>query len=295
MASMRDRVTKSKVKYRNNKLKNYGIYLVVVVMFLIGFMGVLGYVNKYKKEVTLLSFNQPIASGMLVEESFMSPLVQAEKNYQDGMILWKDREEFIGKYSAHYIRNSTPTYQDMYVDEQPLKTPYLYNLEPDQELLTFPYDISTAGGRLVVPGDRLRVRGSYAIKVSPSEEGIVDKVEERSVAETIFDVVEVQDLLNGSNESIVDIINKANRLSQKEKEDLMSTSEFIDSVTPRAILMVANNEEIDNYVEFEANENPKYTITMLSRNEELQTDELYTGNSLWNLLDQMKQDSAVME
>lgn len=302
--SIRDRVKKTKVKHRNNKMKTYGIYVSVSLIFLIGFFGVISYANKYKKEVQILSFNESLVDSTLVEESLMSPLTLSEMDMKEGMIRWDDREEFTGKYSAHFIREGTPTYTDMFAEEQALRTPYLYNLESDQELLTFPYSISEAGGKLVTPGDRLRIRGSYVIPEDEynseiegelDEEDIKENHEGRTVADIIFDVVEVQDLLNSSNESIVDIINSANRLSQSERELLMSSDEFINKVTPSAVLMVVDTEEVDKYVEFQANEAPTYTITMLSRNEELQTNELNTGNSLWNLLEQVKVDQGVTE
>lgn len=305
--SVKDRAKVTKVKIRNNNFKTYGIYAVVVVMFLIGFIGVISYVNTYKKEVDVLSFNKNMLDRELVEESFMTKLVLAEKDFKDGMVKWNDREQFVGKYASHFVRYETPLYSDMFTEEQALRTAYLYSLENDEELLTFPYDIATAGGKLVTPGDRLRIRGSYEVEGESTQVSnvevdangkTVDKGTEQMegvVADIIFDVVEVKDLLNGTNESIVDIINDANKLPQVDRETLMASDDFVSRITPKAILMVVKTKDIDKYVAFQAKENPSYTITLLTRNEELKSTELNTGNSLLQLLQQSQSQQTTTE
>jgi hypothetical protein len=299
-----ERAKATKVKIRNNNFKTFGIYGVVVLMFLIGFIGVISYVNTYKKEVEVLSFNKSMIDRELIEESFMTKLVLAEKDLKDGMVDWKEREQYVGKYVAHFVRAETPLYSDMFTEEQALRTAYLYSLETDEELLTFPYDISTAGGKLVTPGDRLRIRGSYESEdgstdvsnVEVDDDGkTIDSGAEKMngvVADIIFDVVDVKDLLNSANESIVDIISDANKLPQKDREVLMTSEDFITSITPKAILMVVKTKDIDKYVAFQAKESPTYTITLLTRNEELKSTELNTGNSLLQLLQESQNAAA---
>lgn len=277
----------SKAKIRNNKNKSLLLYGAVVGSFLIGLLMVFMYVNEYKREVAVLTFNQALNDRALVEESFMARATISEKDYKPGMVKWKDREQYVGMYSSHFIRMDVPVYDDMFTEEQILRTAYLYNLAGDEELLTFPYDIATAGGKLVTPGDRLRIRGSYAVGDEGSDKEIKSEI--------IFDVVEVQDLLNSENESIVEKINEANRLSQKERETLMASSEFLSKITPQAILMVVKTKDLSKYVEFKAKEDPVYTITMLTRNEELKSNELNTGNSLLQLLQQVKTDGTTAE
>lgn len=274
----------SKAKIRNNKNKSLLLYGAVVGSFLIGLLMVFLFVNEYKREVAVLTFNQAINDRALIEESFMARATISEKDYKPGMVKWDDREQYIGMYASHFIRMEVPVYDDMFTEEQVLRTAYLYNLEGDEELLTFPYDIATAGGKLVTPGDRLRIRGSYAV----GEEGTDKEIK----SEIIFDVVEVQDLLNSENESIVEKINEANRLSQKERETLMASSEFLTKITPQAILMVVKTKDLSKYVEFKAKEDPVYTITMLTRNEELQSKELNTGNSLLQLLQKVQSEGT---
>lgn len=272
----------SKVKIRNNKTKTMGIYGIVVAVFLMGLIGVISYVNVYKKEVQVVSFSENVVDRQLVEEVLLKPMSISEKDMKDGMVKWEDRKKYIGKYTAHYIKSNTPVYKDMFAEEPVLRTAYLYNLNTDEELLTFPYDIADAGGKLVTPGERLRIRGSY--KVGDNTDDIESQI--------IFDVVEVQDLLNADNESIVDIIADANKLPQKDRETLMESADFIQKVTPKAILMVVKTRDIDKYVQFQAQENPKYTITILTRNEKLQSQDLNTGNSLLHLLDTANKSKA---
>lgn len=279
--SIIDKKRNTKVKIRNNKLKNYIIYFIVIGVFLLGMVGVLGYVNTYKEEVQVVSFSEDMVDRQIVEEVLMKPKTINMNSFTDDMVLWTEREDYLGKFTGHFIRANTIVYKDMFAEEPVIRTAYLYNLDSDEELLTFPYEIGNAGGKLVTPGDRLRIRGSYKIE-DGGDKG-------KTITEIIFDVVEVQDLLNGNNESIVDIIADANKLPLADREALMTSDTFLQKIVPRAILMVVKTEDIDTYVEFQAQENPVYTITMLTRNEELKSTELNTGNSLIELLNSVKQ------
>lgn len=280
-----DKAKTTQRKLRNNKQKTNALYGAVVAVFLIASAGLLFYVNAYKQEVDVLTFNQAMVDRALVEDSFMTKKSISKKDYEAGMVKWENRKQFKGNYTAHFVRAGVPVYEDMFTEEQALRTSYLYELDGDEELLTFPYDISDAGGKLVTPGDRLRIRGSYA-------EGEDSNGSKDIKSDIIFDVVEVQDLLNNANESIVDIITDANRLPQKDREELMKSEDFINKVTPKAILMVVKTKDVNKYVQFQAAESPKYTLTLLTRNDELKSNELNTGNSLLKLLEQVKQGNA---
>ena len=146
MAGITDKNKSTKVKIRNNKMKNIVIYAVVIGLFFMGLIGVISYVSKYKKEVTVMSFNEDMVDRKLIEEVLVSPMKVSEKDFTEDMVLWEDREEYIGKYTAHFVRASTPIYNDMFAEAPTVRTAYLYNLAADEELLTFPYSIATAGG-----------------------------------------------------------------------------------------------------------------------------------------------------
>ena len=285
MAGITDRNKSTKVKIRNNKMKNLIIYVIVIGLFFMGLIGVISYVSKYKKEITVTSFNEDMVDRKLIEEVLLSPMNISEKDFTEDMVLWADREEFIGKYTAHFVRANTPIYNDMFAEAPTVRTAYLYNLAADEELLTFPYNINSAGGKIVTVGDRLRIRGSYKDEVSG------DKDKNFIVSSTIFDVVEVVDMLNSNNESIVDIIEDANKLPVADREALMASEEFLNNITPNAILMVVKTKDLDKYVEFSAQEAPNFIITLLTRNEELKNTELNTGNSLLQLLQSVKQNA----
>lgn len=289
MAGITDKNKSTKVKIRNNKMKNLVIYAIVIGLFFMGLIGVIGYVSKYKKEVTVSSFNEDMVDRKLIEEVLLSPMKISEKDFTDDMVLWDDREEYIGKYTAHFVRANTPIYNDMFAEAPTVRTAYLYNLAADEELLTFPYSIGSAGGKIVTVGDRLRIRGSY------KDESNGEKDSNYIVSSTIFDVVEVVDMLNSNNESIVDIIEDANKLPVADREALMASEEFLSNITPNAILMVVKTKDLDKYVSFAAQEAPNFIITLLTRNEELKNTELNTGNSLLQLLESVKQNNTASE
>ena len=191
------------------------------------------------------------------------------------------------------IRADTPIYEDMLTDEQIIRYKYLYELKPDEELLTFRYNPEEAGGRIPRPGDRFRIRGSYTIdkeivertKQELQQRGNFDDDTIVGNVRTaiIFDVVTVVDMLNSEGDSIYEIRAEAESLPLDMKEKLYKDDKFKESITPAAILIIVKSDQMNKFTEFQSNADAVYTLTILSRDESLMEDDIKTGKSIYDL------------
>ena len=242
-----------------------------------------------------------------------SDLLKAD--YKEDMIKWGDREELIiNKYPNMQIRQGIPIYKDMLRDDQKVRYEYLYELTPNEELLTFSYDHIEAGGRIPRPGDRFRIRGSYKLSDAELEllrEGKLNvdkqnkdgdiKDEEGTVViesskddwdvingdvrtKLIFDVVTVVDMLNSNGDSIYEVIRDLESLPKDQLEEKLSDDSVKDTLTPSSLLLVVKSDQVSRYVEFQSNTNATYTLTVLSRDKSLMEDDLKIGGSLVDII-----------
>lgn len=305
-----------KTKKKSNAMRNIGFYLVVGGLLVVSFIGLQMETAKYKKEVSVVALKTEIGAK-IIEPSDIKALKIPQKAYNPEMILWADREDpekgVINKYPSMQIRRDTPIYSDMITDKPPIRYQYLYELAPNEELLTFSYDNLKAAGRIPRPGDRFRIRGSYkleddeieALKASnvegvtgpaqdvKDEEGNVviagaqegSKIVGKVRTDIIFDVVTVVDMLNEKGDSIFEIIRELEALPKAKQEELASTDSIKQSLTPRSLLLIVKSSQVSKYVEFDANKDVEYTLTLLTRDKSLMEDDIRTGTSIIDSID----------
>lgn len=185
---------------------------------------------------------------------------------KQSIVTWANKDKVVGtRYTAYYLRGNTPLYWDSTTKEQTKKNSYLYNMTG--ELLNIQLNPDDFGD-MIVPGDKINVRVSYAATPTdlPSTEnystsGSGDKV---TVTEKLFNEVEVLDMLNSSGESIFDIYYDFISLTKDEQAKKLEDDAFIKSVKPAKILLEATSEEADNFMRIQE-KSPTYLITLLPR------------------------------
>lgn len=185
---------------------------------------------------------------------------------KQSIVTWANKDKVIGtRYTAYYLRGNTPLYWDSTTKEQTKKNSYLYNMTG--ELLNIQLNPDDFGN-MIVPGDKINVRVSYA--ATPTDlptsgdyttTGSGDKV---TVTEKLFNEVEVLDMLNSSGESIFDIYYDFISLTKNEQAKKLEDEAFIKSVKPSKILLEATSEEADNFMRIQE-KSPTYLITLLPR------------------------------
>lgn len=296
------------LKKRDNKLRGLTYYGIIAGILILAFVLLQIDARGYKVEVKVASLSEDIGNSVITEDKIKAKKI-LKKDVEKEMILWENRDkELVGKYPAMQIRKGTPIYKDMVSDEQVIRNEYLYELKPDEELLTFKYDNSMAGGRIARPGDKFRIRGSYTmedgereklinqgvanskgestdvkdgegnviIKSANEQDRIVGNVRTR----LIFDVATVVDMLNGDGDSIYEIWDDVLALPKSEQEEIMEDDSFKSSVEPESLLIVVKSNQVSRYVEFQAAKDANYTLTILSRDKDLLEDDIKMGGSL---------------
>lgn len=193
-----------------------------------------------------------------------------KKEYTKDMILSEDLPTITNKLTKYFIRNGSILYTDQLTDEKPQKNEWLYQMNDETEALTLPYNYLEAGGDILMPGDRVRIRVSYEDKESsemnpndvfsrPSQDKVIK-------TEVLFDSIIVKDMLNANSRSIYEVYKEVLRLSEDKKQEVMKSQEFLKNIQPRALLLEGSREQINQYAKYKGLEGKTLLITILSRN-----------------------------
>lgn len=251
---------------------------VIIVSFI-----VLNNANEAAKDtVEVLRIDQDggIAAYVPLTEKQIEKYSIIRKEYTEDMILAEDLPNVKDKFTKYYLRDNSILYKDQLMDEKPLQNEWLYELEDEREVLTLPYNFLEAGGDILMPGDKVRIRVSFEIEDggsagNPNFGG--SSSGSKIHTEVLFDSIEIRDMLNSSSHSIYEVYKEVLKLSEDKRQEVMKSQEFLKSIQPRSLLLEGTREQIDKYAKFNAVEGKKYLITILSRkNSQVILDQLPT-------------------
>ena len=199
-----------------------------------------------------------------------------KKEYNDdkynGMILFEEIDDYYGLLSAYFIRGGTFLYKNQLITERPQRNEWLYELLDDYEVVTIPYNYMEAGGEILLPGDQIRIRIIYEDDAESTDDyydtnpnyGYSNSKVMKS--EILFDSIVVSDMINSNARSIYEIYNEVIRLSEKDRQEVMKSSEFMSSIKPKALLLEATADQIDAYALYKKSAGSgNFLITILSR------------------------------
>lgn len=282
---MKLKVDKEKVKARSSKkfskTTKISMLLGLVVLLVLGLNFWSTFQLNQTVSVVKLKASVP-QDGRVVQDNFVKDkMLRSEYEKQgvytlsDGtkkraIVLWEDRERIQNAYASYYIRQETPLYWDSLSKETPKKYSYLYKM--DGELLKIEMEAGEFG-KMLVPGDKINVRASYADNeyTLPSEKDFLVQQQMGVTADTttqksvmLFNNVVVLDILNGEGESIFDIYYRLLSLPKATQVETVATEEFQASVEPSEILLNVTPEEADRYMSIK-NKGPQYLMTLLPR------------------------------
>lgn len=233
-----------------------------------------------KDTVEVLRVNQDggVPAYFVLTEKNIEKYSVIKKEYTSDMVLAEDISSVINKLTKYYIRNDSILYKDQLTDEKPQKNEWLYKMEEENEALTLPYNYLEAGGDILMPGDRVRIRVSFeadAGSVNPndytSSQGTVMKTE------VLFESIIVKDMLNANSRSIYEVYKEVLKLGEDERQKVMKSEEFLKNIQPRALLLEGTREQIDKFAEYKTQDAKAFLITILNRsNSNIVMDELPT-------------------
>ncbi|AZK48641.1 flagellar biosynthesis protein FlgA [Paenibacillus lentus] len=251
---------------------------VIVVSFI-----VLNNANEAAKdtvEVLKVNHSGGIPAYVVLTEKHIKKYSIIRKEYTDDMILAEDMPSVTNKYTKYYLRDGSVLYKDQLMEEKPLQNEWLYELGEEHEVLTLPYNFLEAGGDILMPGDRVRIRVSYEQEVSdgsgnPNVSYGLTRTQMKT--EVLFDSIEVRDMLNSNSHSIYEVYKEVLKLSEDKRQEVMKSNDFLKSIQPRSLLLEGTREQIDKFAKYNGYDGKKYLITILSRkNSQVILDQLPT-------------------
>jgi hypothetical protein len=232
--------------------------------------------NKDAREtIEILRVNQKdgISAYVVITEKDIEKYNIIKKEYTSDMVLAKDIQTILNKYTKYYLRNNSILFKDQFITEKPQRNEWLYALDKDQEVLTFPYDFLQCGGDILVPGDRVRIRATYEVEESkgggtgdPYGVNTQEKVTVKKT-EVLFDSIVVKDMLNSSSLSIYEVYKEVLKLSEDKRQEVMKSEEFLRNIQPKALLLEGSRQQIDNFAKYKSLSKDSFLITILSRSQ----------------------------
>lgn len=279
-----------KIKANNtSRAKNRVLGIIIalcVVVFICIITAISAAENKKTVSVVRIKDEAPISSNALITEDMIEEYKMYYKEFdqygtmefsdntkRSVIVRWADKDLVVGaRYAAYYLRQGTVLFWDQTIKQQTKRNSYLYSM--DGELLNIQMEPTTDFGDMVVPGDSLNIRCSYT-KTNydlPSEEqyqlsldqGTTLESAETQVTELLFSEVQILDMLNSEGNSIFDIYYDYISASKSKQSEALNSDEFLQSVTPKSILIECTAEEADRFMEISA-KSPTYLMTLLPR------------------------------
>jgi hypothetical protein len=227
-----------------------------------------------QETVRVVRIKRPLPAYAVVAAEEVEAYDLTRKEYdKNSMILFEDAENLVyGKYAAYFIRESTVLHLDQLTDYRPVNYLPLAELGEDEEIVTVPYNFMEAGGYLLLPGDRIRIRASHFVDDMPDYYSYNPNAEfSQSAGRTVrtdilFDSIVVVDMLNASGQPISEIYAEVMRLDDKSRQEAMGSKDFQTSTKPRSLLLAGSKSDMNRYASYDASVGSRnLLITLLSR------------------------------
>lgn len=263
----------------------------VVAIACIG--GVLFLMDRYVKDRTetvdiVVVDSEPIYQSSRIESYHIDRYAIIKKEYnKKSMFLWEDKDKVIGTYASYHLKEGTPVYQDAIYGERRYRNEWMYKIEEGQEVLTIPFDYRIAGGNILIPGDRVRIRVYFegddnvfdalpeSEKSSVGNDGLWDDYQESTNYEisnrkggsmqvvTLFEDIEVIDMLS-NGESIYEKYLELKDMTEDERKNKLKDRNFVKTIIPDSMILVVDEDAALKYLQAVAVE-AEFVITILPR------------------------------
>ena len=225
--------------------------------------------------IVRLKKDLPAGTAISIDDVERYALIKAEHD-QDGMILYEDAgevsEALLDKFTSYYLRGGTPLYKDQLTEKRLPRDIILETLAEGYELTTVPYDYMEAGGNILLPGDMIRMRVSYEVEAIPQDDYDYDSgsyyqwTKKIIRTDTVFDSIAVVDMLNSNGYSIYNIYLEVMRLSERERQDILRSKDFLSSVRPVALELALMPDDVERYNSYKVSAGKgSFLITLLGR------------------------------
>ena len=263
------------IRFSNKTYKKIIAVILCVIIVIASYMVIdnAGKAAKDTVDIIRIKPSEGIPAKTSITENDVEkyPLIRKEFEEHGDMITYDKLDQVLGMYTLYYLREKTPVTSDVLSPIRPLKNEWLYSVDPNNEVITIPYNYLSAGGDILTPGDKIRVRITYE---STQPDASQSQVPDFSLPSTdnkykkvqvLFESITVCDLLNSNGHSIYEVYKEVLRLSEQDKHSVMTSDEFLQNIRPRSLLLEATREQANIYAKYGDIAEKSLTITILSR------------------------------
>lgn len=252
--------------------------IMVSVLVMVGSFMVITNANKAAKDtVSVLRVKQSegLPALSVITEDNIEKYDIIRKEYTEDMVLAESMDNIYNQFTKYYLRKGSILYKDQLLDEKPQKNEWLYELDPEHEVLTLPYNYLECGGDILMPGDNVRIRVSYEVEGGVALGGgdnpnfmTYSSTNNKTMrTEILFDSITVKDMLNSNSHSIYEVYKEVSRLPENKKQEVMKSDDFLKNIQPKALVLEGTKEQINNYAKYKGINNQTFLITILRRGE----------------------------
>ncbi|MDA8234311.1 MAG: flagellar biosynthesis protein FlgA [Clostridia bacterium] len=257
-----------------NLFKKIAAVTFSILVFVVSFM-VINNANQAAKDtvsVLRVKTEDGIPARSVITEDDIEEYNLIRKEFSEDMVRVENKEKIINKFTKYYLRNSSVLFKDQLLDEKPLKNEWLYELDTEHEVVTIPYNYLEAGGDILTPGDRVRIRVSYEVEggggVSGNPNVMTYATSNKTMrTEVLFDSIVVKDMLNANSHSIYEVYKEVMKLPENQKQEVMKSEDFLENIKPKSLVLEGTRDQINNYAKYKSLEGKSFLITILQRQE----------------------------
>lgn len=264
-----------KIKHRIKKPKGNNAAIVVIAALTIGSIAWLQSVASNAEDtIDVARVSSTIYRNSIVKESQLEryPMIIGEYNKyitdegKKRVVLWEDIGKVLGTFASYPImEGQNLEYRSLIKTRVSNEDSVMYNY-PGKDIVL----LEVGGGELetfktyLQPGDTVDVYCIYKEEVARGEGAFAD-TEEITMTSRPYKGLEVVDLINSSGESVLDIMVYYNSLPVKTQVSLDSSSSFKAKVTPEAMVVALDNNEIEEYYKLLSKNDYEFKISLNQR------------------------------
>lgn len=272
------KVFSKKIKTTTNKNRKFGLIVLTLSLFVVAVLvfGVMTRVANQQVDIVAAKAGEGnrLAGKTLLTEDTVQPKPVLKENLTDKMIKWEDRDKYLNKlYLDIPVRDGDPIYTDIISKERLVPGQWLEQIKDGNVAITVPYSYQAAGGKLLMPGDRIIYSS-----------GIEDPNTKEVNVQVLLDNVVVKDMLNKEGESIYDKYRELALLDEASKEKLQKSEDFREFITPISLMVEVPKPQYINYAKFNFESKVKPTIGILQR-VQLDNEQLVIYSTIKQFLD----------
>ncbi len=267
-----------------NKLYKKVLAVGISIMVVMASFIFLNDVNREAKNtVDIIRVKAPdgIPAGSLISGKDIESYSIIQREFTSDMIRYSEDNirEVVDKYSLYTLRKKSILYMDQLTSDKPLKNAWIYSFsDPQNEILTLPYNYMECGGDILMPGDRVRVRvleekevpqGDGISGSVPNYGGFQSSARKEVEAQVLFESIIIKDLLNSRGHSIYEVYKEALKLTADKREAVMQSDQFLNNIQPKSLVLEATSRQAEEYAKFKEGGIQSFTFTILQRDKDV--------------------------